>query len=109
MIAGNLVLEHAIPVAGFLFRPRAPNHDNYPGAVIWTGEFKSHPGKADEVEALRENLLYIESSEPETINFLVLKSRSKRCGLCIGEIYVRKCFQRCTSSKCGVYQIERKD
>lgn len=74
-IAGApLKLEHAIPVAGFLVRPGVPNHGNYPGSFIWAGKFVTQPGKADEVvEALKENLPYIESSEPETISFVVLK------------------------------------
>jgi len=74
-IAGEgLKLEHATPVAGFVVRPGASNHGNYPGSFIWTGKFVTQPGKADEVvEALKANLPYIESSEPETISFVVLK------------------------------------
>jgi hypothetical protein len=74
VIAGNLVLEHTNPVAGFLVRTNAPNHGNYPDAFIWTGKLKTYPGKVDEiVEALKENFPYIEFSEVGTIGFLVLK------------------------------------
>jgi quinol monooxygenase YgiN len=74
LLSGEFVLGHAAPVAGFLVRPDAPNHGNYPGAYIWTGKFVTYPGKADEaIAALKENLPYVESSEPETISFLVLK------------------------------------
>jgi|SRR5579859_4701489 len=67
-------LEHATPIAGFLTRPGAPNHGNNPNAYIWTGKFVTQPGKAEDlIEALKNNLPYIEKSEPETISFLVLK------------------------------------
>lgn len=68
------MLEHATPVAGFLTRPGAPNHGNYKGSFIWTGKLEGKPGTGDDiVEALKANLPYIESSEPETISFIVLK------------------------------------
>jgi quinol monooxygenase YgiN len=87
-MGGDCVLEHAKPVAGFVVRPNAPNHGNYPGAFIWTGKFKTQPGKADEaVEALMENLPYIESSEPETIGFLVLKGTDEDDVIYVWERY----------------------
>jgi quinol monooxygenase YgiN len=82
------VLEQAVPVAGFLTRPNAPNHGNAPDAFIWAGKFRTQPGKADEViDALKENLPYIESSEPETISFVVLKGVDEEDAVYVWERY----------------------
>lgn len=81
-------MEHVIPVTGFLTRPNAPNHGNYPGAFIWTGKIIAHPGKADEIiGALKENLPYIESSELETISFLVLRGADDPDAVYVWERY----------------------
>jgi quinol monooxygenase YgiN len=69
-----MIAEYVTPVAGFITRPDAPNHGNYPNSYIWIGRFPTHPGKADEAtQALKDNLPYIESSEPETIGFVIFK------------------------------------
>lgn len=69
-----MILEHAKPVSGFLVRPNAPNHGNHSGAFIWAGKSVANVGKGDQVvDALLEILPYVESSEPETISFMVLR------------------------------------
>jgi quinol monooxygenase YgiN len=83
-----LKLEHATPVAGFLVRPNAPNHGNHPNSFIWTGKFTTLPGKADDViAALKENIPYIESSEPETLSFVVLKGADEADAVYVWERY----------------------
>ena len=102
-MGGDHVLEHAKPVAGFVVRPNASNHGNCTRAFIWTGKFKTQPGKADEVaEALKENLPYIESSEPETLSFLVLKGTDEEDVICLGEVYFGKCVEGYSSSICRI-------
>jgi len=103
-MGGPLKIEHAIPVAGFLVRPGAPNHGNYPGSFIWTGKFVTHPGKSDEVvEALKENLPYIESSEPETISFLVLKGADEPDVVYVWERYTSESALRDIHHKSAGY------
>jgi quinol monooxygenase YgiN len=82
------VIEHAVPVAGFLVRPNAPDFGNHKNAFIWTGKFVTQSGKADEViAALKENLPYIEKSEPETISFLVFKGTDEKDTVYVWERY----------------------
>jgi quinol monooxygenase YgiN len=82
------LLQQAVPVAGFITRPNAPNHGNAPNAFIWAGKFLTHPGKADEViDALKENLPYIELSEPDTISFVVLKGADEADTVYVWERY----------------------
>jgi len=98
------ILENAKPVAGFLVRPNAPNHGNYPGAFIWTGKFVTEKGKADEaIEALKENLPYIESSEPETISFLILKGLDEEDVVYVWERYTSESALRDIHHKSAGY------
>ena len=63
--------------------------------IHWTGQFKTQPGKADEVvEVLKENLAHIESSELETISFLVLKRTDEEDV----KIYFGICIEMCIIS-----------
>ena len=97
-------MEHATPVAGFLTRPDAPDHGKCPGAFIWAGKFVTQPGKADDViEALRENLPYIESSEPETISFLVLKGADEPDVVYVWERYTTESALRDVHHKSAGY------
>lgn len=98
------VLELADPVAGFIVRPNAPNHGNYPDAFIWAGKFVTEPGKADEViEALKENLPYIESSEPETISFLIFKGIDEEDTVYVWERYTSETALRDVHHKSAGY------
>jgi quinol monooxygenase YgiN len=88
LVGGPIVSEHAKPVAGFITRPGAANYGKSPGAFIWTGKFVTEPGKADEmIEAIKENLPYVEASEPETISFLLLKGTDDEDTVYVWERY----------------------
>lgn len=104
LVSGIPTIDHAKPVAGFLTRPNAPNHGNCAGAFIWTGKFVTEPGKADEVvEALKENLPYIESSEPDTISFLVFKGTDEPGTVFVWERYTSESALRDVHHKSAGY------
>jgi quinol monooxygenase YgiN len=104
LVSGQPGLEHAVPVAGFLVRPDAPHHGNYPGSFIWSGKFLVEPGKADAVvEALKENLPYIESSEPDTISFLVFKGLDNPDAVYVWERYKSESALRDVHQKSAGY------
>lgn len=95
IIGGDDAIEHEQRVVGLAVRPDVPST---PKHSFGLAKFKTQPGKSDEViEALKENLRQIESSEPKSISFLVLRGTDEE-----DTVYVWKRYSLYSPSISGI-------